>query len=214
MRLIFRGEALHTRCHITAAAAAILLSMLTVSQAAAQSDTPKIELGVHFTALRLSEFDTTEPGVGGRVTFNLTHNFGIEGEFNSYPRRLSQGFFVINQKLEGLFGLKSGIRSERAGIFGKVRPGFIHISQEPTPCPIVGPLPGGCLRLEKETNFALDVGGVLEFYPSRRLVVRFDLGDTIIRYSGLLSSAGPAVFKTGGFTSHNLQANFGVGIRF
>src|SRR5437867_3818939 len=101
---------------LAAVAAAILLSMLTISHAAAQSDILKIELGVHFTALRLSEFDTTEPGVGGRVTFNLTDNFGIEGEFNSYPRRLSRGFLVISQKTEGLFGLKSGIRSERVGI--------------------------------------------------------------------------------------------------
>jgi len=30
--------------------------------------------------------------------------------------------------------------------------------------------------------FSMDVGGVVEFYPSRRIVTRPDIGDTIIRY--------------------------------
>ena len=30
--------------------------------------------------------------------------------------------------------------------------------------------------------FSMDVGGVVEFYPSRRIVTRLDIGDTIIRY--------------------------------
>jgi hypothetical protein len=52
------------------------------------------------------------------------------------------------------------------------------------------------------TEFALDIGGVFELYPSRRVAFRFDIGDTIIRFGGL------------GFTSHNLQITTGVALRF
>jgi len=56
--------------------------------------------------------------------------------------------------------------------------------------------------LSGETRFALDLGGVIEFYPSRRFVLRVDLGDTVIRNS------------QPGRTSHNFQFGAGIGIRF
>jgi hypothetical protein len=56
------------------------------------------------------------------------------------------------------------------------------------------------------TAFALDLGGVVEFYPSRRVVMRFDLGDTVVNFRG--NFAGRSL------TTHNLQFNAGVGYRF
>ena len=55
---------------------------------------------------------------------------------------------------------------------------------------------------ERATEFALDYGGVLELYPSRHVALRFDVGDTVIRFGNL------------GFTSHNLQITPGVAFRF
>jgi len=49
------------------------------------------------------------------------------------------------------------------------------------------------------TDFSLDVGGVIEFYPSKLVTVRFDVGDTIINRS---------------FVTHNLQLCAGIGFRF
>jgi hypothetical protein len=70
---------------------------------------------------------------------------------------------------------------------------------------------------------ALDIGGVLEFYPTRRVVTRFDFGDTIIRYGAttINSIDGPAggPFVTtpitiNGETRHSFQFSAGVGFRF
>lgn len=58
------------------------------------------------------------------------------------------------------------------------------------------------------TEFALDLGGVLELYPSRFVSVRFDLGDTMIHYGRSTLSGGP------GSITHNLQFTTGVGFRF
>jgi hypothetical protein len=57
------------------------------------------------------------------------------------------------------------------------------------------------------TEFALDIGGVFELYPSRPVAFRFDVGDTIIRFSG--GSVGRLQA-----TSHNLQIAVGVAFRF
>ena len=35
----------------------------------------------------------------------------------------------------------------------------------------------------RETSFAVDVGAILEFYPTKRVVTRFDFGIPIIHYS-------------------------------
>ena len=68
------------------------------------------------------------------------------------------------------------------------------------------------------------VGGVVEFYPSRRIVTRFDVGDTVIRY-GVYREAAALVcalsfpcttqlFERAAETRHNLQLSAGVGFRF
>jgi hypothetical protein len=61
------------------------------------------------------------------------------------------------------------------------------------------------IQFHSKTEAAFDMGGVVEFYPSRSTTVRFDLGDTIIR------------FRDPGYatqTTHNLQFSAGFGFRF
>jgi hypothetical protein len=73
------------------------------------------------------------------------------------------------------------------------------------------------------TNFAFDLGGVLEFYPSKRIVTRFDAGDTLIKYRRrdsnipLFDPFGGVTlfpFTVPGETRHNFQFSAGVGFRF
>jgi hypothetical protein len=62
-------------------------------------------------------------------------------------------------------------------------------------------------------NFAFDAGGVLEFYPSSRAIVRLDAGDTIVR----IRNATPGVLGSPVATSdttHNFQFSVGFGYRF
>jgi hypothetical protein len=180
----------------------MLLSMI----AFAQSDTPRLEIGGHFTALRLGRFDTTDPGVGGRLTFNVNDNLALEGEYNFLPRQKGQLPFVENggSKTQGLLGVKYGYRTDRWGIFGKFRPGFVNFDKRLNLCP-PNAVCAAALTFSKRTEFAMDTGGVLEYYPARPVVLRFDVGNTIIRFT---ERGFPNSYES------NLQFSTGIGFRF
>jgi outer membrane protein with beta-barrel domain len=191
-----QGETMKSKRSISSLIAATVLLSLASVLAQAQSrynDTPKFEIGGQFVVTRLSDIlDDTNVGVGGRLTYNFTQNIALEGELNYFPQDL--GVVTSTSSYQGLFGIKTGIRSERAGIFGKIRPGFTRFDR-PTPATTA-------------TQFTLDLGGVLELYPSKSTVVRFDIGDAMINYTTDLVPAA----LTG--TSHNLQFGIGFGFRF
>ncbi len=181
-------------------AAAALLLMLPAQNAQAQSgsETPKVEIGAHYTLLRFRDFDTTDNGVGTRITYNVADSFGIEGELNFFPQKrfnFANLSSPDSRRTQGLFGVKYGMRSEKAGIYGKFRPGFIRFSEGDA-------IPG---LSSSQTEFALDFGGVFELYPTRHVAFRVDVGDTVIRFSNLPIPT---------FYSHNLQISTGVAFRF
>lgn len=161
---------------------------------------------------------TTEAGFGGRFGYNLHRHVAVEAELNFFPRdRATEG----GRKTQGLFGVKAGRRFEKFGLFAKARPGFLRLSRgdfrprENTACiaTTVFPPPAACFDSEPRTHFALDVGGVLEFYPSRRVVVRLDAGDTIVRIRNATAGVigGPAATSD---ITHNFQFSVGFGYRF
>ena len=41
---------------------------------------------------------------------------------------------------------------------------------------------GGNMTPNSLTRFATDFGGVVEYYPKRNSVLRFDVGTTVVRY--------------------------------
>jgi hypothetical protein len=184
-------------------------------------DPPRFEVGVHFSALTLTPSDgyRTEVGFGGRLTFNVNKNFALEAETTIFPNRgRSAELRADGNAMQGLFGVKAGKRWEKFGVFAKARPGFVSFSEGrlvADPTFVSGGLFG--FRRERATHFATDVGGVLELYVSRRIMTRFDVGDTIIRYGA--QTVGnvfppPASFTIQSETRHNLQVNAGIGFRF
>lgn len=211
----------------------------------AQSDEKKIEVGGHFSLLRVpmltatftgivcvtvpcpsltfSRGSETDPGFGARIGYNVTPNVTLEAEGDFFPRDrdLNGG-----RKAQGLFGAKAGKRFDGAGIFAKVRPGFVRLNRgDYRPkggCIAVFPSPIGCFQPVARTNFALDLGGVAEVYPSKNTILRFDAGDTIIRFGARNRAAtytsggatGSVVFPVAAETKHNFQASVGVGFRF
>jgi hypothetical protein len=190
----------------------------------------KVEIGAHFTSLSLNKdfYTDTEPGFGGRLTYNLTRSLAIEAEANFFPRDKGISFRDGGRAIQGLFGVKLGKRYKRFGIFGKARPGFISYSQGffsyiiPA-TPIIDPSTSIPIKTERLTHFAFDIGGVLEFYPSRRVFTRIDAGDTIIRlgetrFQSVTFDPGNQLvgidFTVPGSTVHNFQFSAGVGFRF
>src|SRR5260370_38405894 len=186
----------------------------------AQSKTPKFEVGAQFSLIRFSDLDITEPGFGGRFTYNINKHVAVEAEGNFFPRDPENFYEALKggHKTQALFGIKAGMRSRRIGLFLKVRPGLVSFSNlTRVGCDCNAPP-----QKPSETDFALDVGGVVEFYTSRRTFLRFDLGDTIVHSnSGNTIELPGSVKQEGSFviknvirsTSHNLQLNVGVGIR-
>jgi len=207
----------------------------------AQSKTPRYEVGAQFSLIRFSDLDldhgVSEPGFGGRFTYNFNEHVAAEAEVNFFPRErtIEEEIFALGgevlqggRKVQGLFGIKAGARKERIGFFGKARPGFVHFSRlwrNLVFCIDFAPCPPNRPEIFRETDFALDLGGVIELYPTRRAVVRFDIGDTIVN-----SNSGESILLPGTVqfpngprrsirslvrsTSHNLQFSVGVGFRF
>jgi hypothetical protein len=198
-------------------AAAILLSTALVSPALAQSGRPAFEVGGQTTLLRLDDSGTTTAGIGGRFTMDLTSWLAIDAEVDFFPRDtfevdpgVADAALVSykRRRTDVLGGVKIGQRFGRFGLFGKVRPGFTRLTDRGINCD--GEMCALMLlaRPEYRTEFALDLGGVVEVYPTRRLVARFDFGDVLIR------NRGTAVPPCGDCTSHNFTSRFGVGLRF
>lgn len=215
--------------------AAAVLTTAAFHSAQAQNDDYKFEVGGQFTLLNvqtrsatgtsgttLTTDRKTVPGFGGRFGYNFSKYFGIEAEVNFFPRdRDVEG----GQKVEGLFGVKAGKRYDKVGIFAKARPGFVHFEKGDYQlgtggCPAVFPPPVGCFRPVARTNLAIDIGGLVELYPSRRSIIRLDAGDTIVRFgarrvaASSTTFAAPVVFAVGPETTHNFQASIGFGFRF
>jgi hypothetical protein len=171
----------------------------------------------------------TEPGFGARLGYRAGDYVTFEAEGNLFPR---DRFFEDGRKVEGLFGAKIGKRSKKAGLFGKARPGFLYASKgdfqfkQDSGCVAIFPPPVGCFDSTGKTGFALDVGGVVELYPSRRTIVRLDAGDSIIHFgdrhvpvlinppTGATFPSRVVVIAKPSETTHNLQASVGFGFRF
>lgn len=215
----------------------VMLILTNSPSTVAQSDIPRFELGAHvirmnqpFKATRFVvctpgcepvEISSWETGFGGRFSYNMTKYLALEAELNYFPQedfasRSGSGDPGNARELQALFGAKAGIRKKRFGAFGKLRPGLMRFEQV-TQCP--GADRTSCGEFPK-TEFVLDMGGVGEFYPSRNTMVRVDIGDTVIRFSGRRMftdpdpplTPRPFIFRQE--TRHSLQLSFGFGVRF
>lgn len=209
---------------ITAIGISLLLSPLNTR--AQSADVPKYEVGVDFTSLSL-EYGTTLPGLGGRFTHNLNKHLALEAAGYFFPGKCATCTGQLTGHVtEGLFGVKAGKRFQKWGVFGKARPGFLSFGEgfvDIVPTGGSGPFPF-VFQVRRNTPFALDVGAVVEFYPSKKIVVRFDGGDTILHYPShtfrsfhtdpITGALVPDSFAASGYIRHNFQFTAGVGFRF
>src|SRR5215213_5466659 len=203
----------------------LLLTVITfASVAAAQSKKDKIEIGVQTTSLTLFHpdfpFDDTQGGIGGRVTYNFNRSIAAEAEINFFPEK-QLILTADGNAIQAQFGVKIGKRFEKFGLFAKVRPGFLSVDRVGSfiPAPQGSQVPpGGTLnfKIERHTFFTIDTGGVLELYPSKRTMVRFEAGDTAIRHPagfGQNVFPGPPQLIRPAKFNHNFQFTAGVAFR-
>ncbi|MDX6693032.1 MAG: hypothetical protein QOF02_635 [Blastocatellia bacterium] len=212
--------------------AVVMLLLLASGARAQQSEASKIEIGAQFSSLTMFPpretasglsvsvgLKQTEPGFGLRFTYNLNNHLALEAEGNFFPHRELMQRTTGGRVVQGQFGLKAGKRFEKFGIFAKARPGFVsygevlsHVGEETFD--FNGqPFTFLTLQPERRTYFSMDVGAALELYPSRRVVARFDAGDTIIR-QGRTPDSGPIIFEpTPPSSTHNFQFSAGLALR-
>lgn len=246
---MFERTALVERPYLFKIVLAICLVVIGANAAMGQQDLPRFEVGAQVSLLSLNRPSQlaengsdpgfvrvvpgtgkrTEPGFGGRFTYNLTNSIAFEAEGNLFLRSEFFGSEFSStpggRVFQGQFGVKAGKRFRRFGIFGKARPGFVGFTRvnkllstfnisNHAPFP---PFTVGRFGVGKDLYFSTDFGAVVEYYPARRIFTRFDLGDTIIRYG---SFPGPGAFLSRAIivrppeTRHNLQFSAGVGVRF
>jgi hypothetical protein len=200
----------------------IALANLMPARVASAQSPGRFEVGGQVSALRLEGLGATPAGFGARFSYELLDWLSVESEFNLFPRETftvegtpppfgrDYGVVYSRRRSEALFGAKVGMRTERFGLFAKVRPGLARLSDQGIGC--VGD-PCAAIDFERPvdhvTEFALDLGGVFEFYPSARTVARVDIGDTLIRHGNRV--AAPPCCSV---TSHNVSSRVGFGLRF
>jgi hypothetical protein len=215
--------------HFSTALLILTLLFFPAREALAQAeDAPKVEVGAQFSSLSLTppeDFLGTEnkPGFGARFTYNLTDNVAVEAEGNFFTTKSRLGISVGGRAEQLQAGVKAGKRFERVGFFLKARPGFVSFDEalqigeeqvtfEGTPFLIPR------FTRVRRTHFSMDVGAVLELYPTRRTMVRFDAGDTIIRYGErndfTTFPSVPMLTRAPSEIKHNFQFTAGVGYRF
>ena len=225
----------------------LTLSLFISNEVIAQDKVPRFEIGGQFSLLYpgkpTAQFDSiaktpykVEPGFGGRFTYNFTNEIAFDAEGNFFPGRYEFLDAPSGHIFQGLFGIKAGKRFKKIGIFGKARPGFLtftkvsHLTNIGLEIVQVRdgrffPREAPEFRIGKASYLSADLGGVVEFYHSRRIVTRFDIGDTIIRYGAfqepqsnvcpLIQPVCPrTVFTRPEETKHSLQISAGVSFRF
>jgi hypothetical protein len=194
------------------------------STASAQDEEHRFEVGGVYTIIQLSDFqsrtfpgtgvgDNVLSGLGGRFAYNLNKHFAIDAEASFFPEShlLNEEFA---QKVQGFIGLKAGVRNKRVGVFAKARPGVMWFGEFPTRGGCSTNVFGTTCGVSHEKDFALDLGGVFEFYPVERLILRADVGDMIIRYPRHVFATQPVPIIVDAATKNNIQISFGIGWRF
>jgi hypothetical protein len=178
--------------------------------ALAQEDALKrLEVGAQYSLLRIPSSRVgcggclfNNSGFGGRFVANFSPAVALDSEVDFFPDQGAGGSNLEGGRvLTAFFGVKAGYRTERFGLYAKLRPGIQSYGRVITGLLSTQPLEFSYTR---RNNFALDLGGVVEMYPTSALAVRFDVGDTRIRFGT----------GSGYFWKNNLQVSTGILFRF
>ena len=122
---------------------------------------------------------TTEAGFGPFASYRIWRFVEADASMNFFPREAQpEAFGDGGRILQGLFGIRAGFRNKHVGFFAKARPGFQSYSQTLTSITVSPDFSSVALTSARATDFALDLGGVVEIYPAKHFVIRLDAGDT------------------------------------
>lgn len=167
------------------------------------------------------QYMDTYPAWGVWGSWNLSRHVSWDSAVMHFGRNSGQNEDIDYQAggraFEALTGAKVGIRRDHMGYFGELRGGTITFGE--TEKQIVEPTRGFVdFYRGMFTNPALNVGGVLEVYPSRHTILRFDTGSATIFFlpknvkQTLLGSS--TTFSIPSQQQTTILMSFGAGLRF
>jgi hypothetical protein len=187
------------------------------SPAAGQGAANGPELGGHVGVLRLSEFETTDVGIGVHATWPFAPALAADGALTWFggEEELDENSLSGQSRVLGLAGLRAGSTGGRVDVYGRGRVGFLQFAeQDNTVCILIFPSTLGCRLAAGETLFAADIGGGLSIGldGERRLRLRLEASDLMVRYN--LEARRPNGEMTDGFVGHNLLVDVGLDWRF
>lgn len=153
----------------------------------------------------------TEPGFGARLGYDLYPHLTLETSLLVFPRSDSSfGLQDGGRILQWLFGIKSEIRREKVGYFLRLRPGLQEYSRTLDSFTVSS---SGDLPYSWRAHPALDLGGGIEVFTSKRTVLRFDAGDTLV-FLGSRDIPGTTPVHVPGAVLNTLQLTTAFGWRF
>lgn len=182
---------------------------------AVPQDAPRFELGLHLSGISIEQNYgkiRSDPGAGVRFTWNFSRVLAVDTAFTFFPPRTFfdriPGPQTGGSIIQLVTGIKAGVRRERWGVFAKFRPGLMSYSRTLTAIGLVEPI-------DRKTHWALDMGGVLEWYPTRRTIARLDIGDTTVFLRPTQLSVLNSYNVTYPSSTHTaMQVSTGFGFRF
>ena len=184
--------------------------LLFASTAAAQS----FEAGIHIASAQWSEFDGSDWGLGGRLTFRPLRLIGFDADLTWYPQEFPESPEFSSRRVEGLFGVTVGPQLGGLRPFVKASYGFLNSASapEPFPCIAIFPPPLSCVMAEGHTLPAFEVGGGVQFDVGDRSFIRADIGSRWLRYPG--PSFSGRDLNDGDFWGARSRISFGGGVKF
>jgi hypothetical protein len=161
-------------------------------------------------------FMNAYPGVGIWGSWNFSKHFSWDTSVLHTGRNSGWAFADFQaggRSLEALTGLKAGIRRDHMGYFAKLRGGTMTFGETDRQFNEVSP---GVFKFDRGmfTNAAMDIGAVLEVYPSRHTIFRCDAGSTTIFYLPKNAIQMGQSYSIPGQHQTGMLMTFGAGFRF
>lgn len=114
----------------------------------------------------------------------MNQYFAVESRFNITPRSVASVESPLwgGHGSEFLAGARGSARGRKWGLFAEAETGFVSWSSVPTWIVFTTPAsPPIDYQSGSRNSPAIELGGGVEYSPASRLLVRFDLGDVIVR---------------------------------
>jgi hypothetical protein len=205
-----------------AAACGVAAALACPASALAQDG--RLTVSGFAAVLNLTELDTTDPGIGGGVSWRIGPVLAVDGMgawFSGGDGPGSDSPTSVGEPLGDRVLIVAGIRAGRslgrAEVFATARPGFLRFVESGESLCItllIYPSPLTCQLAAGYTAFAFDAGAGanIALDEARRIRLEVEVSDLMVRYGLDAYRTGGDV--TDGFTGHNLFFTAGVGWRF